>query len=1240
MSLAVPAKVRSFGFAVGTLWILPGLLVLPVVGDAGRRLRHPHRPARWRRRCSWSAAWSWPRAARSWRTTSQQVWKSAAARSEVALLRKQGKVKLLLCRDIDVHYDNVQVLFGVNLEVDEGEIVALLGTNGAGKSTLLKAISGLVQASGGAVVFDGRDMTHTPPDEVAGRGRGRRCRAARACSPSSAWATTCAWPPGCKRRDAPRSAAATERVLDMFPVLRERLDEPAGNLSGGQQQMLTLGMAFIGQAPAADDRRAVARAWPRRSWPSCSRWCGRCATQGTTIILVEQSVNVALTVADRAYFMEKGEIRFEGPTAELLDRPDLLRSVFLAGRRPRRGAEAAARPRRSRSAPGRLRRRRRRSLEVREVDPPVRRRRGRSTACRSTCAPARSSASSAPTAPARPRCSTSSPASRRPTPARSACCRAATARPPRHAHPRAVVAGPGPVVPGRAPVPGAHRGRGHRRGPRAARRGARPDRRHPPPAGGRRLGGGGPRRVDELIDLLASAPTATSSCASCRPAPAGSSTWPACWPRARRWCCSTSRRAASPSARPRRSAPVLRRVRDELGASLLVIEHDLPLLQLDLRPHDRPRPGPRRGRGHARRGHRTPGRRGLVPRDRRGRHRPIRRHRQPAEGHAAGRPTKGASDVHHRRAPSTKDRRRRRRPPRKRQPAWVKPAKRYGPIVVVVVLIGAAVVVFGGGGDDGDDDEAADRRRDGQHSDELIECGPMTWQKAEPERRDRRRLGARTATPRPAGSSCRPCTRPPCVEPFTGDNGGATHQGVTADEVKIVQYQSRPGARPAGRVDRRGRRRRRRPRDGAARRRRTTSASTTRSSRPTAARSWSRTSSAPAPATTVEAARADAIAIAEKEPFAVIGGPAQASPCSRPSWPPRGVVCGPSAPRRCPRRSSSEYYPYIWHGPTPDQAAALAAEMIGKLAGPGKAELAGDDATQAEDRVYALVHYDTPDGDHEAVFEALAEALADNGIELATDVEFSSTWPRPGERPHDHRQAQGGGGHHRHLLRRPVDAGPLTEEATAQDYHPEWILGPSVLADTTFFARQTDLRAVDERLRHVAVGARGERSTNDAFRIYEWAYGEAAAQQHRSVLEPPLRTMFTGIHLAGPELTPETFRDGLFRYPPSGRRPHRAADLAGRPRRLARPGLGRHRRRHPHLVGPRRPRARTRSATRAPACTATPTAASATARRVPRLGRGGGPVRRRRRSPSTTRYHRRTSPPTIRRPSDAGVTPA
>jgi ABC-type branched-subunit amino acid transport system ATPase component len=256
-----------------------------------------------------------------------QVWKSTAARSEVAHLRSQGKIKLLLGRDIDVHYDNVQVLFGVNFEVDEGEIVALMGTNGAGKSTLLRAIAGLVQASGGAIVFDGRDMTHTPPDEIAGRGvsvvpGGQGVFTQLSVADNLRLA---AWD---RRKRAAEAKADTDRVLDMFPVLRERRDEPAGNLSGGQQQMLTLGMAFIGKPRLLMiDELSLGLAPSIVS--QLLELVRALRDGGTTVILVEQSVNVALTVADRAYFMEKGEIRFEGPTAELLERPDLLRSVFL-----------------------------------------------------------------------------------------------------------------------------------------------------------------------------------------------------------------------------------------------------------------------------------------------------------------------------------------------------------------------------------------------------------------------------------------------------------------------------------------------------------------------------------------------------------------------------------------------------------------------------------------------------------------------------------------------------------------------------------------------------------------------------------------------------------------------------------------------------------------------------------------------------------------------------------------------
>jgi branched-chain amino acid transport system ATP-binding protein len=328
LSLAIPPKVRSMGFALAALFIVPGLIALYIVGAiadnygirAGILAVAP---------IFLIGAWILASGSAFVRSDINRVWTSAGAQAEVMLKRRQGEVKLLLVRNVDVHYDGVQVLFGVNFEVDEGEIVALLGTNGAGKSTLLKTISGLVEATNGAVVFDGRDMTYAPPNEVAGRGV-VQMPGGQGVFPTLSVAEHLRLAGWLHRRDKAAVAESTEHVLDLFPVLRGRLDEPAGNLSGGQQQMLALGMAFIerprllmidelslGLAPAiVEQLLPIVR---------------DISAQGTTIILVEQSVNLALTIAQTAYFMEKGEIRFHGPTAELLERPDVLRSVFLEG---------------------------------------------------------------------------------------------------------------------------------------------------------------------------------------------------------------------------------------------------------------------------------------------------------------------------------------------------------------------------------------------------------------------------------------------------------------------------------------------------------------------------------------------------------------------------------------------------------------------------------------------------------------------------------------------------------------------------------------------------------------------------------------------------------------------------------------------------------------------------------------------------------------------------------------------
>jgi hypothetical protein len=476
------------------------------------------------------------------------------------------------------------------------------------------------------------------------------------------------------------------------------------------------------------------------------------------------------------------------------------------------------------------------------------------------------------------------------------------------------------------------------------------------------------------------------------------------------------------------------------------------------------------------------------------------------------------------------------RPPA-RPPGWGRALRRYGPVAAVVALVAGAVVVFGGGGGDGDGGDGEGTADGGIPStEELIRSGPMTPQKAELEGVDLDEVDWGPTCDTERMQLALPIRLvPPCVERFEGDNGGATAPGVTEDEVKIVYYSTDPALDPLGAatigeigadVD---------PETA----QQTVDAYVdlynryfeTYGRRVVVERFVGSGASDDA-----EAARADALAIAEMEPFAVIGGPAQAAHVFGPAIASRGIICGPGCSGAAPEEVIEEHAPYMWTaGPTPNQAAALAAEMVAKLAGPGPAELAGDPALREQDRVYGLLHYDTPEGDHRPVFEALRDALAEQGIELATDVEYNLDIARSQENA-------------RTIVTRlreagvttvifygdPLTPGAVTQEATAQGWFPEWILGPNVLADTTIFARGYDGQQWRNGFGMSLNTARAEREAMDAFRVYEWAYGEPPPNNTVRVIEPPIRTIFAGIHMAGPELTPETFRDGLLRIPPTG----------------------------------------------------------------------------------------------------------
>jgi branched-chain amino acid transport system ATP-binding protein len=234
---------------------------------------------------------------------------------------------LLDVRDLQVAYGRTTVLHGVSLTVAAGERVALLVTTAAGKSTLLRAVSGVLRPSRGTVHLDGDDVTGERPAKLVRAGL-VQMPGGRATFPGLTVAENLRI--GAITVPSADRAARVDEVVALFPILGERLGQLAGSLSGGQQQQLALARALmprprvllidelsLGLAPTVvADLLDVLE---------------RLRSEGMAVVLVEQHVDLALEVADRAYFLERGEVRFEGPAPDLRGRTDLLRAVFLAG---------------------------------------------------------------------------------------------------------------------------------------------------------------------------------------------------------------------------------------------------------------------------------------------------------------------------------------------------------------------------------------------------------------------------------------------------------------------------------------------------------------------------------------------------------------------------------------------------------------------------------------------------------------------------------------------------------------------------------------------------------------------------------------------------------------------------------------------------------------------------------------------------------------------------------------------
>ncbi len=228
---------------------------------------------------------------------------------------------------VEFSYGTVQVLFGVSLVAKPGEMLALLGTNGAGKSTLLRLISGLSPPSKGRVSFDGRDVTKLTAVEMVEAGLVMVPGGKAIFSDMTVMENLeiGAFP---IRRSKSLVHDRIAHVIGIFPRLGERAKQPAGLLSGGEQQQLALAKALVlePQVLCIDELSLGLSPVVIETLLERVRAIN---AEGKTVILVEQSLNVAAELCERAVFLEKGEVRFEGPTKELLERSDIARAVFL-----------------------------------------------------------------------------------------------------------------------------------------------------------------------------------------------------------------------------------------------------------------------------------------------------------------------------------------------------------------------------------------------------------------------------------------------------------------------------------------------------------------------------------------------------------------------------------------------------------------------------------------------------------------------------------------------------------------------------------------------------------------------------------------------------------------------------------------------------------------------------------------------------------------------------------------------
>lgn len=237
-------------------------------------------------------------------------------------------MSLLQVEDLVTKYGEIPALKGISFEVKEGEIVALIGANGAGKSTTLMTISGALKPSRGKIIFDGKEIQGMPSHEIVDLGilqcpEGRRLFTTMSVEENLLLGYY-------SRRNEGNPAEAMRRVFKLFPVLEERIRQAGGTLSGGERQMLAMGRALMAQPKLLmldEPSLGLAPILVETVLDTIKQ----IRDEGTTILLVEQNARAALSMADRAYALEVGNIALEGTGQELL-RDERVLKAYLGGR--------------------------------------------------------------------------------------------------------------------------------------------------------------------------------------------------------------------------------------------------------------------------------------------------------------------------------------------------------------------------------------------------------------------------------------------------------------------------------------------------------------------------------------------------------------------------------------------------------------------------------------------------------------------------------------------------------------------------------------------------------------------------------------------------------------------------------------------------------------------------------------------------------------------------------------------